>query len=135
MRCWELVEEGGAVLDFTTWRELVTAFVAVEARRGGWSVVCVQRSRRTASVYVKLEHDSGATARIRVSDHVARGRPESELHVRQSTMGRLFALSGWLADRLTGRRAEKILPSDGHQQHEGERLASERHLARDGLSV
>lgn len=114
------------MLDFLTWRELVTAFIKVEARRGGWQVVALQRSKSTRSVYVKLEHESGATARVRVSDHAASGRPESELHVKRTTMGRLAALPAWLAGRIGLRRAKKILPSEGHPAPGGEGIGWHR---------
>lgn len=113
------------MLDYSTWRELVAAFVAVEARRGGWEVVSVQRAASTRTLYVKLRHADGIKVRVRVSDHRARGRPATEYHVRRGVVERLSALPAWLAGWIPHGRAKKDLPSEG-QQHASDRAAGVR---------
>ena len=99
------------MLDYQGWRELVVAFVQVEAWRQGWTCVSVDVAS-TGSAYVKLQHPvTGLRVRLRVSDHrgsARRLRAEGWrlLSIRRATTGRIREVAHWLKRVLQGRGAQ-----------------------------
>lgn len=85
------------MMDYSTWRELATAFVRVSAAADGWSVESVKVAK-TATAYVRLRHRSGCLAVVRLSDHrPRRGYGDRLLSIRQRATGRLRMLGTFLA--------------------------------------
>ena len=82
------------MLPFVVWRDLAVAFVCIVAVQVGWSVRSVEVAR-SGTAYVKLARDA-VKLRVRLADHVARGRSDREFHVRQRSTGRLRGLRTWL---------------------------------------
>ena len=95
--------QGGRAIAGKGLRRYVSSVIEI-CRKAGWSVRKVH-FHGTGSVYVYIVAD-GVKRRVRISDHVARGRPATEFHVRKGRPGRLSMLPAWLehqwAEGLTG---------------------------------
>lgn len=84
------------------WSQFITAFVACESRRLGWSVERV-RVARTGSVYLEVRQEQ-CRATIRVSDHRPNrrnARRDSMFSIRRGGLGRLDSLERFLCVRCS----------------------------------
>lgn len=92
------------MLDLELWKDLVLAYVRVEAARCGFNVHSCGVSKSSESTYLELRAGS-CRAVIRVSDHrpssVYKQR-DSMLSIRRNATGRVRELRPFLDRRLRG---------------------------------
>jgi len=99
------------VLDYFTWRQLVRAFVCVEARRFGW-VACSMREASTGTWYLLLRRGEQRVT-VRISDHrsSALARSPRIFSIRWSAPRRVRDLPQFLRDGY--RLLRPLSPSGG----------------------
>lgn len=102
------------MLEFTTWRDLVVAYVRARVPRLGWRFDRVRRARSSRSWYIVLR--CGAViAEVRVSDHrPARAAAVRKrlFSVRQAASARLEDLDAFLSRRLEDAEGMRPFVSD-----------------------